>query len=47
MNIKKALLAFMITFCAPAIIANSYQSYSAVGAKLGQKIYEVTHDENN
>lgn len=40
--IRKALLAFVITFCAPALLINCYKTYSAAGSSIGKFVYEAT-----
>ena len=45
-TIKNALLAFVITFCTPALVMMSYETYEGLGSKLGKIIYEKTHLEN-
>lgn len=44
-KIKWALLAFTITFCAPALIAQSFQYYMKAGSKLGEFIFSLTHTD--
>lgn len=43
-TIKNALLAFLITFCTPALVMMSYETYEGFGSKLGKIIYEATHE---
>lgn len=44
-TIKKALLAFVITFCTPAFLLNSLQTYMHFGSALGQKAYDAKHPD--
>lgn len=45
-RVYKAFCVFVITFCAPALVLNAIQTYGATGQKIGQKIYEGTHEKN-
>ena len=40
-----AFLAFVLTFCAPWAIASAIGVYAQLGSKIGQAVYEVTHDD--
>ncbi len=44
--IRKALLAFLITFCAPAMLISAYRTYAAAGADVGKFVYEATHENS-
>lgn len=45
-RVYKAFCVFVFTFCAPALVLNALQSYSATGQKIGQKIYETVNENN-
>lgn len=38
-----ALLAFTITFCAPALVIQSFECYANIGSKIGEKVFNLTH----
>ena len=43
--IKKALIAFVFTFCTPALVMMSYEAYEGFGSKLGKIIYDAKHPD--
>jgi hypothetical protein len=45
-KIYLAFIAFVFTFCAPALIVNAVQTYNAAGHELGKTIYEATHESS-
>ena len=46
-TVKKALIAFVFTFCTPALVMMAYETYASTGRQIGQIIYESTHKEVN
>jgi hypothetical protein len=43
-KIYLAFCVFVFAFCAPALVVNAIKTYNATGSKLGQTVYEMTHE---
>ena len=44
-KIALSLLAFVITFCLPALVVHATEYYTTIVTKLGKYIYETIHNE--